>query len=203
MCELKWITDSAPGLASDNYRPGPRSVGGYAWRRGHCAGRGGHMARADRAICVGANASDPLMFAIAPPEGGTFVTPAGPVGQPWLALSPDGRVLAFVAVSADCGNSSSGRLAMTSAHPLPGTDCAQAPFWSPDSRSVAFFARGKLKVVDAAGSTPQIVTDAPGYFGSGSWNRENTIVFASSPRNEGLRERAGPRCAGQPNPHAH
>ena len=42
-------------------------------------------------------------------------------------------------------------------------------------------------MVDAAGGTPQIVTDAPGYFGSGSWNRENTIVFAPSPRNEGLR----------------
>ena len=128
------------------------------------------------------------MFAIAPPEGATFVTPGGPVGQPWLALSPDGRVLAFVAVSADGRQQLWTRpLATTSAHPLPGTDGAQAPFWSPDSRSLAFFARGKLKVVDAAGGTPQIVTDAPGYFGSGSWNRENTIVFASSPRNEGLR----------------
>src|SRR5262249_38637323 len=45
----------------------------------------------------------------------------------------------------------------------------------------------KLKVVDAAGGTAQIVTEAPGLFGSGSWNRDNTIVFAPTPRNEGLR----------------
>ena len=73
-------------------------------------------------------ASDPLMFAIAPPEGATFVTPGGPVGQPWLALSPDGRVLAFVALSADGRQQLWMRpLATTSAHPLPGTDGAQAP----------------------------------------------------------------------------
>ena len=145
--------------------------------------------------------SDPLTFAIAPPEGATFVTPGGPVGQPWLALSPDGRVLAFVALSADGRQQLWTRpLATTGAHPLPGTDGAQAPFWSPDSRSLAFFARGKLKMVDAAGGTPQIVTDAPGYFGSGSWNRENTIVFASWPRNEGLRSVQVGAAHGQPNP---
>src|SRR5262249_41277523 len=130
----------------------------------------------------------PLMFAIAPPEGATFVTPTGAVGQPWLALSPDGRVLAFVAVSADGRQQLWTRaLAAPSAHPLPGTDGAQAPFWSPDSRALAVFARGKLKTVDSAGGTPKDVTDAPGYFGSGSWNRNDTIVFASSPRNDGLR----------------
>ena len=130
-------------------------------------------------------ASDPFVFAIALPAG---ATPAGPVGQPWLALSPDGRILAFIAVSADGRQQLWTRpLAVTSAQPLSGTDGAQAPFWSPDSRSLSFFTHGKLKVVDAAGGTPQIVTDAPGYFGSGSWNRANTIIFASSPRNEGLR----------------
>src|SRR5262249_3124182 len=137
------------------------------------------------------------------PEGATIAAPGGPVGQPWLALSPDGRVLAFIAVSADGRQQLWTRpLASTTAQPLPGTDGAQAPFWSPDSRSLGFFARGKLKVVDAAGGSAQIVTDAPGFFGSGSWNRENTIVFASSPRNEGWRGvQVGAARAGQPITH--
>jgi Tol biopolymer transport system component len=186
MCELKWIANATPGIASED----ASARTSVRWWRMFSLGLIGLVA----ALAVigrfwrsAPAASDLLMFAIAP-EGATFVTPAGPVGQPWLALSPDGRVLAFVALSADGRQQLWTRpLAATSAHPLPESDGAQAPFWSPDSRSLAFFVRGKLKVVDAAGGSPQVVTDAPGYFGSGSWNRENTIVFASSPRNEGLR----------------
>jgi serine/threonine protein kinase/Tol biopolymer transport system component len=190
MRELKWIANAAPSLASDQ---APALTSARWWRM---VSLGlivlvaviASLALIERFLRSAPAASDPLTFAVAPPEGATFVTPGGPVGQPWLSLSPDGRVLAFVALSADGRQQLWTRpLATAGAHPLSGTDGAQAPFWSPDSRSLAFFARGKLKVVDAAGGTPQIVTDAPGYFGSGSWNRENTIVFASSPRNEGLR----------------
>ena len=190
MRELKWIADSAPRLTSDEASTGTA----VRWWRMLSIGLIALVATVTSLALVGRFLrsapilSDPLMFAIAPPEGATFGMPGGPVGQPWLALSPDGRVLAFVALSADGRQQLWTRpLATTSAHPLQGTDGAQAPFWSPDSRSLAFFARGKLKMVDAAGGTPQIVTDAPGYFGSGTWNRENTIVFASTPRNEGLR----------------
>jgi serine/threonine-protein kinase len=120
-----------------------------------------------------------------------LVTPGGlPGGLPWLALSPDGRVLAFVALSADGRQQLWTRsLAAAIAHPLADTDGAHAPFWSPDSRSLAFFARGKLKVVDATGGRTQIVADAPGLYGSGSWNRDNTIVFAPTPGgNDGLQK---------------
>jgi serine/threonine protein kinase len=187
MRELKWIAD-APASVASNDALARTSV---RWWRTFSLGLLVLIAAVSvvgRFSRSATGPSDPLMFAIDPPEGATFVTPAGPVGQPWLALSPDGRVLAFVALSADGRQQLWERpLSTSSAHPLAGTDGAQAPFWSPDSRSLAFFARGKLKVVNAAGGTPQIVTDAPGYFGSGSWNRENTIVFATTPRNEGLR----------------
>jgi eukaryotic-like serine/threonine-protein kinase len=190
MRELKWIADAAPGLVSSD--ASPRTSVRRWWMISLAVivlvAAVASLALIGRFLRPAPAASDLLMFAVAPPEGATFVAPGGPVGQPWLALSPDGRVLAFVALSADGRQQLWTRpLATTSAHPLPGTDGAQAPFWSPDSRSLAFFARGKLKVVDAAGGTPQIVTDAPGYFGSGTWSRDNTIVFASSPRNEGLR----------------
>src|SRR6202011_6046161 len=144
---------------------------------------------------------EPVVFSVAPPDGATFATPGGlPGGLPWIALSPDGRLLAFVALSADGRQQVWTRpLAAAIAHPVTGTDGGQAPFWSPDSRSLAFFARGKLKVVDAAGGRTQIVADAPGLYGSGSWNRDNTIVFATTPGgNDGLRKvQVGAADAGQ------
>ena len=186
MRELKWIAEAAPRAASE-----PSAGASAGWWRVLSVGLIGLVAAIAAILRFWRPTpapSDPLTFAIAVPEGATITAPGGPVGQPWLALSPDGRVLAFIAVSADGRQQLWTRpLASTNAQPLPGTDGAQAPFWSPDSRSLGFFARGKLKVVDATGGSAQIVTDAPGFFGSGSWNRENTIVFASSPRNEGLR----------------
>jgi Tol biopolymer transport system component len=144
--------------------------------------------------------AEPLLLAVTPPEGTTFVTPTSMFGLPWLALSPDGRVLAFVALSADGRQQLWTRpLAAAVATPLAGTDDAHAPFWSPDSRYIAFFARGKLKYVDAAGGTTQIISDVPGSGAGGSWSRENTIIFAPTPRNEGLRKvHVGVAAASQP-----
>ena len=48
------------------------------------------------------------------------------------------------------------------ARPLDGTDGTTRPFWSPDSRFLAFMAGGKLKKIDVAGGPPQVTCDAPG-----------------------------------------
>jgi Tol biopolymer transport system component len=61
--------------------------------------------------------------------------------------------------------------------PLVGTDGALQPFWSPDSRSVGFFADGKLKRIDVSGGVPQIVCDAPSNV-SGAWSRDGTVIFS-------------------------
>src|ERR1700730_3631400 len=144
--------------------------------------------------------AEALMFAVPPPGGATFVPPCSMFGMPWLAPSPDGPVLAFVALSADGRQQLWTRpLAAAVATPLAGTDDARAPFWSPDSRYIAFFGRGKLKYVDAAGGTALVITDAPGSGAGGSWNRENTIIFAPTPQNEGLRKvQVGTSAASQP-----
>ena len=69
--------------------------------------------------------------------------------------------------------------------PLAGTEGAAFPFWSPDSRVVAFFAGEKLKKVTLEGGSPIVLCDVIAGRG-GSWSRDNVIIFASL-RTDGLR----------------
>ena len=59
---------------------------------------------------------------------------------------------------------------------LPGTEGASFPFWSPDSRTVAFFSGGKLKKVPISGGPSIPLCDALSGRG-GTWSPDNTIVF--------------------------
>jgi Tol biopolymer transport system component len=96
-------------------------------------------------------------------------------------ISPDGSRLAFVAVD-DTGRTLLyiRPLDSLAAQPLAGTDGAAWPFWSPDGRSIGFFAGGKLKRIEAAGGQPVALADAPIGRG-GSWNRDGVIIFTPTP----------------------
>ena len=87
-----------------------------------------------------------MITSINPPENTSFPVVANP-----FALSPDGRQIAFRVAGAD-GKSQLWVRALDSpaARPLPGTEGALSYFWSPDSRSIAFF-DGKLKRIPVAG----------------------------------------------------
>jgi eukaryotic-like serine/threonine-protein kinase len=108
-----------------------------------------------------------------PMGGSSFVT-----NQGGFALSPDGSRLAYVALDADGKTRMWVRsLDSLEAHALAGTEGAAMPFWSPDSRFIAFFASEKLKKVDASGSPPLALCDVATGRG-GTWNQEDVILFA-------------------------
>ncbi len=110
------------------------------------------------------------------PEKATFRFFGSSAGPP--ALSPDGRLLAFVATTSDGTDLIWIRpLNALSAQPLAGTEGATHPFWSADSRFIGFFADGKLKKIDPSGGPAQTLCDAAQGRG-GTWNREGTILFA-------------------------
>jgi DNA-binding winged helix-turn-helix (wHTH) protein len=96
-----------------------------------------------------------------------------------LALSPDGRRIAFAATQkiarAWCGFGRWMRKALT-----PWEEpTARMPFWSPDSRWLGFFADGKLKKIDTQGGPPIALADAPVPLG-GSWSPNDVILFSSN-----------------------
>jgi Tol biopolymer transport system component len=109
---------------------------------------------------------------IAPPEKTSF-SPNG-----WLALSPDGRKLVFSAVNSGGTNQLWLRpLDSALAQPIAGTENAVAPFWSPDSRSVGFFAGGSLKRVDPGEGPALTLASGVTTAASGSWSPVGTILF--------------------------
>ena len=59
---------------------------------------------------------------------------------------------------------------------MSGTEGGLYPFWAPDSRSIGFFADGKLRRIDIDGGLVRVITNAPNPLG-GSWNRDGTILF--------------------------
>jgi serine/threonine protein kinase len=97
-----------------------------------------------------------------------------------FSISPDGRELVFVATSQGRPRLWLRHLESVAVQPLPGTESAVLPFWSPNSRSIGFFADGKLKRVDISGGSPQTLCDAI-YALGGTWNEDSTIVFTPAP----------------------
>jgi serine/threonine protein kinase len=94
-----------------------------------------------------------------------------------FALSPDGRYIVFVASGDGPPRLWLRALDNTDARPLTGTDGAEDPFWSPDSRSIGFFAARTLYRIGIADSTRQEIARAPGGGGGGTWSPDGTILF--------------------------
>jgi serine/threonine protein kinase len=101
-----------------------------------------------------------------------------PTIDPWsLAISPDGHMIVFAATVGGENRLWLRPLSSGPARQLAGTDNAYLPFWSPDGRSIAFFADGKLKRIGLDGGVPQVLANAPLAKG-GAWSRAGVILFA-------------------------
>ena len=94
-----------------------------------------------------------------------------------IAMSPDARRIVFAASSNNRTMLWLHSIEAGSARPLAGTDGARYPFWSPDNRSVGFFAEAKLKRIDLDSGTVIPLTDARGFGGGGAWHADGTIAF--------------------------
>ena len=113
-----------------------------------------------------------IRFEVAPPAAAVLAA------RPEFATSPDGRWLAYVAAVGSRNRLFVRPLDTVVSRELPGTDAAAFPFWSPDSRTMGFFADGKLKKVDLEGSQPQTLADVPQTLGA-TWSKDGFILFGA------------------------
>jgi eukaryotic-like serine/threonine-protein kinase len=122
------------------------------------------------------NPKQAIVSQLAPPKNTGFILTGLSAGPP--VLSPDGNRLAFTARGADGKQFLWVRsLDETMEEPLPGTEGGTFPFWSPDGRSLAFFASGKLNRIEASGGPSLALCDAVSGRG-GTWGAEGTILFS-------------------------
>jgi Tol biopolymer transport system component len=167
--QLSWIAEGGSQAGT----PAP-----VAARRRHREALAWSMAVLLLVVAAGLAA---LLVARRPPEPRVlrFVVSAPPAvtGLDWPRLSPDGKMLAFLA------SDSTGTqwiwvrpLDALEAHSLPGTEGAGRPFWSPDSRFLAYISEGKLRKVPVGGGPPVTLADTPGGY-DGTWGTKDLILF--------------------------
>ena len=119
-------------------------------------------------------AAEPVRFQIPPPGKAHF-------GR-HMSLSPDGQRLAFDVPGPD-GRSLLWIRSLDALEwrPLPGTESVIGqPFWSPDSRFLAFGADNKLKKIEVSGGLPQVLCDGIPLVLGGAWTRDGVIIFGSA-----------------------
>jgi len=173
--ELKWIAEgSSRGVGV------PRKGGNQREYRGLLTA--GIVAMALLAGAGAAYFSRPALVrrlirtSILPPEGFSFDESSISWGVP--VISPDGTRIVVGVIG------QTGRdilyvrpLDALTGQPLAGTEGAAYPFWSPDGRTIGFFADGQLRTIDASGGPVQIIAPAPDGRG-GTWNRAGVIVYS-------------------------
>jgi Tol biopolymer transport system component len=115
--------------------------------------------------------SEVVRFPVPPPEKTYFDT--------YIAISPDGRRLAFTAVILGSGvpHLWIRDIDKIEARMLPGTEYASSPFWSADSRFIAYSVASEIKKVDPAGGAPQRLSKSDGTIGSGTWSSGDVVLF--------------------------
>ena len=114
-------------------------------------------------------------FDVVAPPGATPFPPLGRIMDTGQPLSPDGRTVAYLATAEGKQVIWVRALDSSTARPLPGTEDATRPAWSPDSQYIAFFAQGRLKKVAIEGGPPSVISNEAGR--EVSWGSENVILI--------------------------
>ncbi len=173
--ELKWIAQGGSQSSSGVSLPAPRKR--ERWRRVLIGGLGLAAVAAISLLVNERLTPEPsFIVPIAPPPGRAFNAVGNTAGP--ASISPDGRFLIFSAE----GSGSDRNLwlyAMETGEQrqLVETSGAMFPFWSPDSKSVGYFADGKLKRINVLGAGSAAICDAPGARG-GTWGPNDVILFS-------------------------
>src|ERR1700722_11725311 len=95
------------------------------------------------------------------------------------AISPDGKFLALIAMRNGHTQLWMRPLDASDAQPIAGSEDAQNPFWSPDSRYIGFFSSDKLKKVDISGGKISDICPSGAFSMGGTWSSQGVIVFAT------------------------
>src|SRR5262249_15725712 len=172
--ELRWVLEGGPGAAPTTTAWLPRAL---PWTVTA-------LALAFAAFTLWASLRRPAVRAspvLLTAELGADVSLDRTDLGPAAILSPDGSLLALVARKSEGDRPQLylRRLDQLQAVPLPGTEGAHSPFFSPDGQSIAFFADTQLKRVAVKGGAVVVLADAPMDRG-GTWSEDGTIVFAPS-----------------------
>jgi hypothetical protein len=127
---------------------------------------------------LGSKGADTVRFFVLPPEKVKFVTGTD---APYMAISPDGRRLAYIAISDGVPKVWIRPIDSVEARPLSGTEGIVVngfPFWSSDGRSIGFFAQGKVRKIEVTGGPALSLCDyTVAASASGTWNQNGVILF--------------------------
>ena len=164
--ELRWITESAGQAAGTGFGATPgKTRKRTAWL---IAG-----------VLVGAAIVGAVRWpSTKPPEETMYFPSPMPFPARDIAVAPNGHTIAVIAYLESARRNALWiyELGSRNARNLADSEGASFPFWSPDSRSIAFFADGKLKKVEVLGGPVQTLCDAPSGRG-GTWNKDGVILF--------------------------
>jgi Tol biopolymer transport system component/predicted Ser/Thr protein kinase len=165
----------------------PREVSRWRWLWPAAAIILGIVAAVGWRMQPGQATREPLDVSIEPPAGTSFRVAQNADGG--FALSPDGTMLVFVGYTQGEARLWVRRLNARESRPLPGTERAYFPFWSPDSKSIGFFtsAPPELKRIDVTGGAVRTLGSVEHNVQGGAWSRDGTILLGRALEAEILR----------------
>jgi eukaryotic-like serine/threonine-protein kinase len=170
--ELKWIAESGSAVGTASAATVPRRRQVVPWA---VAAVTLIAAIVMAALHFGTSVAKPLIRSqIASSDQLEFNFVGDTAGPP--AMSPDGTHIVFSAYVGGKDQLFLRALDSLTLQAIPGTEDATFPFWSPDSRSIGFFADGKVKRMDIGGGPAVVICDAAIGRG-GSWSSSGTILF--------------------------